>query len=396
MKKRLSQKQIAAVVQTGCASFVSRQIRSFQEIEIPSVAVSLDVSDNQIADFVGFEPQISFETLNVDNNPIVSFHGFPSQQMIIHFSAKQTPIAELPNFRQLALLAIGTQLETINGTQVTQAELHSVTGRNFAEYFFRKTITKISQSEQDQITSQLSDAVRRGYIASRFPRQLSTIAEAVTSQESDPITVRAMRLMNILHKDEGAIKELMKRMFCPVLPNKSTNKAQIVDERLAKQQSLIWFMTDQLNEIKKNRQQKLEELGQQKEEQLKETTDQPKKAEEESTVPVSNETLKLYNHMVEEAAGILIKNSEEFLIEEEKEKRKSHKGLRTAVINLLGVSDELSDKELANLLYDQKEMLVIESPLDFNNEFYDDDVKVKFYRKQNDKPADLNQQPEEP
>lgn len=388
MKKRLSQKQIAAVVQTGCASFASRQIRSFQEIEIPSVAISLDVSDNQIADFVGFEPQISFETLKVDNNPIVSFHGFPSQQMIIHFSAKQTPIAELPNFRQLALLAIGTQLETINGTQVTQAELHSVTGRNFAEYFFRKTITKISQSEQDQITSQLSDAVRRGYISSRFPRQLSTIAEAVTSQESDPITVRAMRLMNILHKDEGAIKELMKRMFCPVLPNKSTNKAQIVDERLAKQQSLIWFMTDQLNEIKRNRQQKLEELGQQ-------TTAQPKMAVKESTVPVSNETLVLYNHMVEEAAGILIKNSEECELEEDREKKKDHKGLRTAVIKLLGVSGELSDKELADLLYDQKEMLVIESPLDFHNE-YDEEIKAKFYRKQNDKPADLNQQPEEP
>ena len=57
MKKRQAQKQAAEVVQTGCASFTSKQIRSFQEIDFPDVAVSLDVSDNKIPDFIGFEPK---------------------------------------------------------------------------------------------------------------------------------------------------------------------------------------------------------------------------------------------------------------------------------------------------------------------------------------------------
>ncbi|OHT00777.1 hypothetical protein TRFO_07755 [Tritrichomonas foetus] len=345
MKKRLNSKQAAAVVSTGCASFVSRQIRSFKEIEFPPIALSLDLTENRIPDFTGFEPKITLETLIVDRNPICSFHGFPSQQMIIHFSAKNTPISELPNFRQLALLAIGSQLETINGVPVSQSELSAISGRAFTEYFFRKVVTKITAAQQDQITRQLSEAVRHGYIADKFPRQLSSIAEAVQSQESDPVTVRAMRLMYILHKDEVAIKELMRWIFCPILANQTVKKSQVVDERLTKQQALINFMTDQLEEFKRNREYKLKQFDTQSEVNLPE---QPQ-------IIVSDETRELYEQMVRETAQILIENSEKFELEEEKAKKKNYQGLRAAVIRLLKVGSELSDRELVNLLREHSE-----------------------------------------
>lgn len=346
MKKRQAQKQAAEVVQTGCASFTSKQIRSFQEIDFPDVAVSLDVSDNKIPDFIGFEPKITLESLRVDRNPIVSFHGFPEQHMILHFSAKQTPISELPNFRQLTLLAIGAQLETINDVPVTQSELQSISGVTLAGHFFRKTVTKISDTQQDQISKQLSDAIRNGYVASSFPRKISVITDAVASQESDPVTVRAMRLMNILRKDEESIKSLIKQLFCPLLSNKAVKKTQVVDERLAKQQSLINFMTDQLNEIKMERLQKIQQI-----EYQAETNDYNENRNENPASPaISDETKALYEKMVEEVAFDLVQNSEE-----EKGKEKNYWGLRAAVIRLLGVSEDLSDRELASLLRDQIE-----------------------------------------
>lgn len=358
MKKRLAQKQAAEVVQTGCASFASRQIRSFTDIDFPDVALSLDVSDNRIADFTGFQPKITLESLNVDKNPIVSFYGFPEQHMLVHFSAKQTPISELPNFRQLALLAIGSQLETINGVPVTQVELQSISGVKLSGYFNRKTVTKVSEAQQDQILHQVSDAVRHGFVASSLPRKLSEITDAVASQESDPVTVRAMRLMHILHKDEETIKNLIKQLFCPVLSNKGVKKSQVVDERLTKQQSLINFMTDQLNEIKYERQQKIQQI------EYQVTQDEISNLNEnnQNEISVSEDTKSLYEKMVQEVASDLIQNSKEIQSEEEKEKSKNYWGLRAAVIRLLGVSEDMSDRELASLLRDQIE------EIDYNND----------------------------
>ena len=350
MTKRLNAKQAAAVVETGCASYSSRQIRSFREIDIPPIAVSLDVSDNRITDFSCFEPKITLETLTVDKNPIVSFRGFPNQQMIIHFSARQTPISELPNFRQLCLLAIGTQLETINGSPVTQGELASISGRTLTEYFFRKVVTKITETQQDQITRQLSEFVRRGFIASKFPRQLSSISDAVNSQESDPITVRAMRIMYHLHKDEVAIKELMRWIFAPVLPNRTAKKTQIIDERLAKQQALINFMTDQLEEFKRSHENKIRQIERQSAQQ---NIDQEQ-------INVSEETRNMYMEMVRNTANVLIQNSAKYEAEEERAKKKNYKGLRMAVIRLLNVSNELSDRELAELLHTHTEEVIEE------------------------------------
>ena len=236
---------------------------------------------------------------------------------------------------------------------VTKVEKQSISGVKLASHFNRKTVTKISDAQQDQINRQVSDAIRHGYVASTFPRKISDITESVASQESDPVTVRAMRLMHILRKDEETIKNLIKQLFCPILPNKSVKKSQVVDERLAKQQSLINFMTDQLNEIKRERQQKIQQIEYQATQE--EVTNLNENYENGSEIPVSEETKGLYQRMVEEVAYDLIQNSKEFELEEEKEKTKNYKGLRAAVIRLLGVSEELSDRELASLLRDQIE-----------------------------------------
>ena len=66
--------------------------------------------------------------------------------------------------------------------------------------------------------------------------------------------------------------------------------------------------------------------------------------------------------MVQEVASDLIQNSKEIQSEEEKEKSKNYWGLRAAVIRLLGVSEDMSDRELASLLRDQIE------EVDYNND----------------------------
>ena len=244
-------RRAAEVAKEGKAVFSNQKLKSFAQIEIPYVASYLDVSNNKLTNFNGFEPSSKLETLIVDNNPLLSFQGFPENQVILHFSARNTPISELAIFRSLVLLTVGSQLETINGVPVTANERKEISGKTLTEHFMRRNIVKLSARQKNGIAGQLSDCLRRGYICDAWPVKISVIQSATDSQENDPITVRVMRLVKMLGKDESMTDQIMEWIFAPKLSEQVVQASQVVDERLTKQQMLINYMAEQLDELKK-------------------------------------------------------------------------------------------------------------------------------------------------
>ena len=141
----ISQQQKAIVAKIGEIDLANREISSFNQIEIPDITSSLNLSRNYIAEFAGFEPGSRLETLILDDNPIVTFRNFPTINNIRHFSALRSPITLLPNFRLLTIIAIGDGLETINGTVVTLKEKAEASGQKLFDFFSRKALSKGSE-----------------------------------------------------------------------------------------------------------------------------------------------------------------------------------------------------------------------------------------------------------
>lgn len=340
-KKRLTPLQSAEVVQTGRISFNGCGIQTFRQIDIPDVAIRLDISNNSISDFSGFEPSSSLETLILDNNLLLSFSGFPQQQCIKHFSAKGTPIAQLPNYRQIAILAIGSILETIDGVEISANERKETSSATLGEYFNRRTSSKkISEVQQSNLLSKLSDCFRKGYICDSLPRKLKEIEEASDKYENDSMTVRAMRLMKILKRDEVSIDELMDKLFGAPVVKKSRPQITVTDERLTRQQALINFMAAQLHEMKEAHEQKLSEL---------ENADKKKSKKQVEGPRISESTRMAFDEMLQNNAQILLE-SDEIVNQQDKKSGKDYKGLRAAVIRLLEVDKSYSDRKLAQIL----------------------------------------------
>ena len=81
---------------------ISKEKRSdFENIEIPNSTLTFDASFNNFCDFTGLKLPENIESVIFDNNPLVSLRNFPiitEYHNLKFFSAKNTPLSELPLF----------------------------------------------------------------------------------------------------------------------------------------------------------------------------------------------------------------------------------------------------------------------------------------------------------
>jgi Leucine-rich repeat (LRR) protein len=168
---------VIEAARTGTFARSNQGIDSFSSVEIPPVTITLDLTGNLLTDFTEFAPNPHLQTLIVDNNPILSFHGFP-EQSIEHFSAVDTPIADLPTFRQCALIAIGPHLKTINSVSVTASERLECSQQVLSEKIPERVVWPDVSSGKTDRHAQLQDCLRKGYICSGWPRRANAMQEA--------------------------------------------------------------------------------------------------------------------------------------------------------------------------------------------------------------------------
>jgi hypothetical protein len=330
----------ADLSQTATFARTFQAITSFSSVEIPSAASGLDLTGNLLVDFTGLQPTKYLQTLIVDNNPILSFRGFPDQSFHT-FSAIDTPLSELPNFRHLAIIAIGPQLKTLNGVAVTAQERSDCSTKTLASRIKEKVLDseEADQGPQDRL-KQLRESLRIGYLCAGWPRRISTVLDTAESQKEDPITVRILRVVRFAGKPQSAADPILERLFAPQLPKAKSGNPQAVDEKLTKQEVLIEFMSTQIKELTDARKRKLGTL-------------KSKVGSKQRPGALSEGTHQAYDTLVEKWAQQLKANSEE--IEAEQRREPNHMGLRAAVIRVLGADQGASDAELARHLRERIE-----------------------------------------
>lgn len=337
----ISQNQKAELAKAGEINLENREISAFSQIDIPDITNKINLTNNFIADFTGFRPDLRLDTLILDNNPIVTFRNFPEIHQIRHFSAINAPITLLPNYRWLVLLALGNSLETIDGTMIQPAERAAVSGEKLCELFSRKVNFTISQSEAEQTRNRLANSLRKGWISNTYPKSIEFAEKEADSAENDPITVLAVRLFNLVHADEVTMTQFLRHHMAPT--HKIVIEPPKIDDKLEQQQNLINFMRDQLVELKKEHQNQMKKLQ-------KVTTHKTKAQKQEELKDLSEGTLNAYNELLLRAAPQLIENSQMMFEEEKKIEKKDPRGLRKVVAKLLGVDSTIGDRELAKML----------------------------------------------
>ena len=339
--KEISQQQKVTIAKAGEVVMTSREILSFKQIEIPPITTLLNLSGNYIAEFAGFSPEMRLDTLILDDNPIVTFQNFPEVHNIRNFSCLRSPITSLPNFRLLALLAIGDSLETLNGSPVTRDERALTSGRKLVELFKRSNIAKISVSEEQEARRVMAESIRKGWIGDQWPKSLDAVKNESNQAANDPISVLAVRLFDLIHSDDETILLFFKHHLAPA--HSVRIEPPRIDDRLEQQQALISFMQDQLNELKKDHADQVKRIQ-------KVSTYKSKAQLADELKELTKETLEAYNSMVQEIAPELYENSEQIRQEEEKKGRKNIKGLRAIVAKILDVDPNIGDRNLAKML----------------------------------------------
>ncbi|KAH0790625.1 Leucine Rich Repeat family protein [Histomonas meleagridis] len=308
---------------------------SFSKFKCPSLAKVLNFTNNCITDFNGFEPNSNLEKLILDDNPLLSFQGLIEDQKIKSFSAQNTPISLLPSFRQLAILAFGPSIEEINNEKVTISERKILSPEYLSNYFSPSSTSANDKESGINILNKLRKAVRNGWIDTSIPKKLDLIEIRSLETEMDPISVRAMRVMDLSHASEDKINDLFEKIFQPSTTKPKRFKAHDVnDERIAKQQELIAFMQNQLEQLKEINASKTKKVSK-------------KKSGKTENEELSAETEQLYEKLLEEVGQGLIQNSEYV---EEHTSANNPIGLRNAVAKLLGVNPGIGDVKLAKML----------------------------------------------
>ncbi|EAY09072.1 hypothetical protein TVAG_180460 [Trichomonas vaginalis G3] len=172
-----------------------KMISSFEDVVIQRKIKLLDLSWNRLHNFENFSPSSNLETLIVDGNPIFSFRNFPKSSQIKHFSAINTPISILPHFREICLLVIGLQLETINEIEVTDDDRIVISEHELSKRFPKSEITNISQS--------IADIYRKGEI-----EQIYSLEDLKSRQEQKypiPTSLLITKLASIANLKDNEI-----------------------------------------------------------------------------------------------------------------------------------------------------------------------------------------------
>jgi hypothetical protein len=148
-------------------------------------------------------------------------------------------------------------------------------------------------------------------------------------------------VIRLAGKPQSAADAIVERIFAPPPAKAKVGGAQVVDEKLAKQEALISFMERQVQELTEARKQKLGTMKRKATGQ--EGTREP---------PLSEGCNSAYFEMLEAFAPDLRKNSEE--VEMKLRKEPNYNGLRAAVIRLLHADQSASDTELSQRLLSER------------------------------------------
>jgi hypothetical protein len=217
----------------------------------------------------------SLETLNLDRNPIVSFRGFPELPSLKTLSLIDCPIADLPNFRALAIACAGAQLSSLNGKDVTSSE------RGVAEAYARidtvddqpvdigrRLITRgwlpakhvPVVARKHYILPTKEDAKRRSKKkkGAKDAKEIDTREtvlrwmSSVDRQDHDPTTVRIVRLLRAIGYDKEKIRAFLRTFFTfgNVAHPKQVKKVSAIEQQIAKQQEIIDMLAAQLQALR--------------------------------------------------------------------------------------------------------------------------------------------------
>ena len=338
MSETFTKEQKDSMVNYKIFPVSNMRLRDLTDIKIPSAAISFDASDNILTDFTGFECPDTIEGVVFDNNPLVSFKNFPEFTKITSFSAKGSPLSLLPNFKQLVLLVVGPQVKFVNGERLSSQDYYSVSPQTLAGFYFGSDANRKSNDEKQNICDQLADALRRGWISDKLPRQPQVAEDESTRQEDDSVSTRAVRLTMLLKWSDSAMLELIHNIFNEI-PDKKASirvpKQTQIDQQLERQRILIISMEDEIK-ILQQQQQLRDEYK--KKSRVNLSDPEPK---------ISPQSMELYLDMLQKFGSEVEKNADDVEIQKN---IIDPEGLRRTVKKFLQVPESTEDKVLIRML----------------------------------------------
>lgn len=314
--------QKLSILKSGILELRAKNITNFSEVQVPNIVNYLDFSNNKIVDFDSFAPHSGLNTLILDGNPILSFNGFPAQHNISVFSCFDSPISKHPQFRILALFALGKTAKTINGENVTNDELLLLSDEKL------KTLIK-NEKNNEKVFERFSCSIRNGYIGELFPQSISAANDEACKYKAYPVSMKIVKLAKISKMSENEKEKLFEQVFSNKVFIKSKRPPKSVNDKLTKQKQMIEYLMEEIEQLKKEKENKEKEIENEKKENK-----------------ISEETEEMYLQMLDEHAFLLNENDAKLeQINEEKEQ------LRELAKKAIGQPEaDLSDTELASLL----------------------------------------------
>lgn len=344
MGETFTKAQTKAMTSFKIFPVTNMNLRELSSVKIPEAAVSFDASNNLLTDFTGFTCTDNVRGVSFDSNPLISFKGFPQNTKITSFSAKGSPLSSLPNFRQLVLIAVGPSVLFINGEKVSNHEKNSVSPETLSNFYHGSGAKKMQDSGKQYIVDKIADSLRRGWISDHFPRHLNTMEMESISQEDDPVTVRAVRIGNLLKWSDNDKLQFISNLFNETQEEKKqvvNSQKDDVSSKIQHQNSIIAIMEQELADLEEEMTKKEEEKEEKKRNEKKESKD----------ALVSQQTMDFYFEMLQNSASELIENSQAV----EKNKSIDPEGIRKAIKKFLKLDQNATDEELINGLKQRKQ-----------------------------------------
>lgn len=389
MKTTIYQKRVN--IKSDYFRMIGTGLTDINDLDLSDKIVTLDLTDNKLTDFLDFPENSNIETLILDRNPILSFKGFPKMPKLTSLSLQETPVSKLQNFRSLAYIAVGPQLKTLNGLEITKADISTANTYGDPQYTINLVrqgwlpkrpsytndmkpiaISDVSgKSSKKTKTKQTTPSTKKSLVSRASKRkedtfkkqkeqvdgnQLTRVLNILDSQKNDPISVRAVRILRAIGMTHEAIKEFIKNFFSPVIQAKKQPKLKkkeidpnSLEGQIEKQKETIHLLATQL-----------------------------------CTIRSQNRNFVAYDQMINEIAGPLFENQRiveedklraqhaldesylsqqtqqksqnvtqmSFVKQEKKEKKDQYVELRKTLIQYLRTTPEKNDNELIELLED--------------------------------------------
>jgi hypothetical protein len=312
---------------------VNAGYRSFHNIQIPDNVQVVQLSDNLLIDFQGFEPIPSIQSIALDRNPLLSFRAFPVLPELTSLSLIGSPLSELPNFRALAYVCAGPQLTLLNGTEITSADQ-----ANAAAYgdLARPLITRGWLPRKPiSLRASVPSPTRQRLVTSigvtspkRAVEVKPKLLKVVEQHETDPISLQMVRCLREISCDTLQIRSFFRGYFTPYekprpehVPEKVETPA---DVQVLKQRQIIEALAVQVQALR-----------------------------------TGNRLFKQYNELVLRVASPLLDNADWVRSVEKGEKQVKAKekkvvsdygALRDAVITYLDAEPDTPDRDLLSQL----------------------------------------------